>query len=153
MPVRCLINPCVFFSLERVLNELEATKRKLLSFFIQYKITNWDGQKSYLFIYLSIYFCMSQSFSPPGVNLNFKLTIRSHPPSWDCRKCRLHLCWEVRPSLMSVLGITLNCIWWWGTDLGALENDEYLVIAITPWSGIVVLVRVSSVGRMELFNH
>ena len=32
---------------------------------------------------------------------------------------------------MSVLGMTLNCIWRWGPNLGAKENVEYLFIAIT----------------------
>ena len=34
---------------------------------------------------------------------------------------------------MSVLDMILNCIWWWGSSLGALGNVEYLFIAITPW--------------------
>ena len=41
---------------------------------------------------------------------------------------------------MSVLIMTQNCIWWWGSSLGALGNMKYLFIAITPrstltWSG------------------
>ena len=32
------------------------------------------------------------------------------------------------------LGMILNCIWWWGSNPGVLENMEYLFIAITSRS-------------------
>ena len=34
----------------------------------------------------------------------------------------------------SVLCMILNCIWWWGSNSGALGNVEYLFIAIAPRS-------------------
>ena len=55
-----------------------------------------------------------------------------------CKICQLHLCRGVRqkplPAPMSVLDMALNCIWWWGSSSGALENVEYLFIANTPRS-------------------
>ena len=34
----------------------------------------------------------------------------------------------------SVLDMTLNCIWWWGSSSGNFRNEEYPFIAITPRS-------------------
>ena len=38
------------------------------------------------------------------------------------------------PHPTNVLGMTLNCISWWGSSPGALENVEYLFITITSRS-------------------
>ena len=50
--------------------------------------------------------------------------------------------------------MTLNCIWWWDSSPGALENVEYLFIAVLQaplWPGVVVRIRVPSMGQIELF--
>ena len=47
---------------------------------------------------------------------------------------QLHLCRGVRSPVTSVLGMTLNCIWWWGSITGDLGNVKYPLTAITPRS-------------------
>ena len=37
-----------------------------------------------------------------------------------------------------VLGMTLKCIWWWGSSPEALRNVEYLFIAISPRSTLTL---------------
>ena len=44
--------------------------------------------------------------------------------------------YELR-ALMSVLGMTLNCIWWLGSSTGNLGNLEYCFIAITSRSPLI----------------
>ena len=48
--------------------------------------------------------------------------------------------------------MTLNCIWWWGSSSGALENVEYFFIAITLGSS---LKRSGSIckGQIGLFEN
>ena len=41
-------------------------------------------------------------------------------------------------SAMSVLDMTLNGIWWWGSSPEALGNVEYSFIAITPRSTLTL---------------
>ena len=51
---------------------------------------------------------------------------------------------QVLISTVSVLDVTLDCIWWWESSSGALGNVEYPFIAITfgsrmvVWSGLVL---------------
>ena len=62
------------------------------------------------------------------------------PVSWGCRICRLHLCrWLRPPPPTCVWDMTLNCIWWWGSNSWTLGNVEYLFkkiffLVITPRS-------------------
>ena len=51
--------------------------------------------------------------------------------------------WNSR--LTSALGMTLNCIWWWGSSLGALGKN-----AITSRSTVS---QVLAMGQIELFNR
>ena len=37
----------------------------------------------------------------------------------------------------NVLGMILNCIWWWGSGSMDLGSVEYTFIAITPWSILI----------------
>ena len=41
-----------------------------------------------------------------------------------------------------VLGIMLNCIWWWGYNSRDLENVEYPSIAITFLSRIIITITI-----------
>ena len=52
-----------------------------------------------------------------------------YPP---CRGVRLSL-----PSKRSVLGMTMNCIWSWGSSSGILGCVEYLFTALTPRSTLI----------------
>ena len=67
----------------------------------------------------------------------------------------LSLYWDSRirlPPGTSVLDMTLNCIWWWGSSPETLENIEYLVNPLTPrypLTRTVVPVRVVSKGQRE----
>ena len=55
-----------------------------------------------------------------------------------------------------ILGMTLNCFWWWESNPGAFRNVMYLFTAITAWS---TLSWNSSTcwgfiyGQIELFHH
>ena len=54
-----------------------------------------------------------------------------------------------------VLGITVNCIWWWGLCCRDLGSMKYPFIAILPdplVSRVVAPVRVPSMGQIELFK-
>ena len=84
------------------------------------------------------------------------------PVSWDCKIHQLHLYREVRPPphthtyTMSVLDMTLNWIWWWGSTPGPFQNVKYFIISITPRSTltrVAVPIKVLSVGQIEIFNH
>ena len=71
---------------------------------------------------------------------------------WDCWIRRLHLCKGVRPAEMSVLYMTLNCIWLWGD----LKNAKYSSLPLLPcslWLGLLVNVRLLYIGLLELFNY
>ena len=53
----------------------------------------------------------------------------------------------------SLLDRTINCIWWWGSSLGALVNVEYFFIAITPRSTLNHSgSRIPSIGVIELVS-
>ena len=52
-----------------------------------------------------------------------------------------------------VLGMTLNCVWWWGSSSRDLESVEYPFIAITPRSIVTQSVRILSVGQMDQFEN
>ena len=72
-------------------------------------------------------------------------------PSWwgfkynDCTPYK-----GIRPSpKMCVLGMTLNCIWWWGSTTGDLGSVEYVSLPLLPgplWLRVVVTVRVPYIG-------
>ena len=67
------------------------------------------------------------------------------PVSWGSNKCWLHLCRGVRPpTLTSVLDITLNHLMVWRTSVSLLPGPL--------WTEVVELVRVVSMGQIELFH-
>ena len=50
-----------------------------------------------------------------------------------------------------IVGITLNCIWWWGSSSGNHDNLVYFFIGITPEStltGVVISVKVAYMGQI-----
>ena len=55
----------------------------------------------------------------------------------------------------SILGMILNCTWWWGSSSGDLGSVNYTFIAIIDpfWPWIVVRVRVSSMDQIDLFKN
>ena len=74
---------------------------------------------------------------------------------WGSRIHRLHLCSGVRPSPITVLGMTLNqhakasILELWG-----MQNSPYLLLLPGPlWSEVLVSVRVPFIGQIEMFNH
>ena len=57
---------------------------------------------------------------------------------------------------LNALALTLNCIWLWRFSLGVwrMWNKPSLrSLSGALWAGVVVPVRVSSVGQLKLFNH
>ena len=58
-------------------------------------------------------------------------------------------------SKKGVQGMALNCIWWWGSISGDLVSVDYSFIAITSkfTLGVVILVRVTSMGQIGLFKN
>ena len=73
-----------------------------------------------------------------------------------CRMHRINLR-RVRSWLpTSFLGLTLNCIRWWGFSPGALGNMECPFTAITPrlpLTEVITLFRILSMGQIELCNN
>ena len=80
--------------------------------------------------------------------LSFSTTLGG-PVGWGCRIHWLHLCKEIRPSPMSILIMTLNCIWWWGSSSGAGSSNPSLLL-LSDSLRLIVLVRVLSKGQIEL---
>ena len=70
--------------------------------------------------------------------LNMYHNLMFSPVSWGYKICWLHLCKDVRPPPTTTTTecphTTLNCIWWYGSSLRALENVEYHFITITARS-------------------
>ena len=54
---------------------------------------------------------------------------------------------QISAHFNSVLGMTLNCIRWWGSSPGRLEWVEYNFIVITP--SMVVPVKVPSMDQID----
>ena len=55
-----------------------------------------------------------------------------------------------------VLGMTLNCIWWWGSSLevyGMWSTPSLSLLSIYLWPRVVVHFRVTSLGQLQLFDH
>ena len=59
--------------------------------------------------------------------------------SWDSWAYRIPLQWSKTTPNMSVLDMTLNSIWWWGSSTENLGSVRYTIIAIAPssWSGSI----------------
>ena len=83
--------------------------------------------------------------------------------NWNIQLAELRICWLYSCSGVrlppekkgSVLSMTLNCIWWFGSSSGALGSVEYIFISITPrptLTGVVVLVSVPWMGQIDLFK-
>ena len=96
-------------------------------------------------LFLTVFFFFNQDdffITPlidPYTNFNLstitKICVRS--VSWGCQIRRLHLYRWVRPiPPTNVPDMTLNCIWWRGSSLGALRNVSYPSIVITPRSSL-----------------
>ena len=81
--------------------------------------------------------------------------IHSTLSSWTAEYVNCTSAEGVRPSPTSILGRIMNCILWWGSSHGPLGNMKYPLIAITPrfWLRLVVPVRVSTKGQIEMFNY
>ena len=81
--------------------------------------------------------------------LNF-LFLQSFLPYWLGLEYVNYIpCWEVRSSpKSSVLGMTLNCIWWWGSSSGGLS-----LLPDQLWPRVVILVRIPSIGEIDLFKE
>ena len=73
-----------------------------------------------------------------------------------CKIHQLHLYREVRPHPpTSVLDMTSNRIWWWGSIPGGGMWSAFS-LPLPPdrlWPDVVVLFRVPSMSQIELFNH
>ena len=65
---------------------------------------------------------------------------------------KLTLQWD-KPLPISVLDMTLNCVWWWGSTPGALKNVEHFFMCIINRSTLVAIIRVPSMGQIELLNY
>ena len=68
------------------------------------------------------------------------------------------ICHKTQPTnqlllLMSVLGMTLNCIRWCPWALGKWSTTELPLLAGPLRPEFVVTDRVRSIGQIELFNH
>ena len=67
--------------------------------------------------------------------LKFKLFSFHSPVCWSFKIGQLFHCREIKsPNTTSVLDVTLNCIWWWGSSHGTLGNVVNPFIAIMPRS-------------------
>ena len=53
--------------------------------------------------------------------------------------------WPIDTPTMIVLDMTLNCSWWWGSNLELFPG--------LLWPGVVVPVRVPSMCQIELFDQ
>ena len=57
---------------------------------------------------------------------------------------------------VNVLGMTLNYIWWWGSNPGDHRMWSTLSLPLLQdplWPGVVELVRILFMGQIEIFNH
>ena len=64
-----------------------------------------------------------------------------------------YLCSNLLPN--QVLGMTLNCIWLWGPNFGALVMWCIPTLALLPdplWPGMIVPVRILTMGQIDLFE-
>ena len=83
-------------------------------------------------------------------------TNRNRSVGCSCKIRRLHLCRRIRqpPAPTIFLGMTLNCIWWWGSipRLWGMWSSPSLPSFPSPLEpGLVVFVKVRSMGYIELF--
>ena len=67
------------------------------------------------------------------------------------------LCRGLRPQpcKRSVLGMTQNYIWWWGSSFGNLSSVKHpslLLLSGPTWPRVVVPVRALSMGQIDLFK-
>ena len=74
-------------------------------------------------------------FSVPTITIREQILVLKFIPNIEGRSLVWLIC-----LMACVLGMTLNCIWWWGSNSGALESLEYYFILITPrftltWNG------------------
>ena len=82
--------------------------------------TNLDNECKVLCFYISWY-----------INTH----ISSEAAQWGLKRwLYLQHTGETASRKKGVLGMTLNCMWWWGSTFGALDRVEYLYIVITPRS-------------------
>ena len=76
----------------------------------------------------------------------------------------LRICWLYSlhrqdssfPKKGGLLGITLNCIWWWDSSSRTSGSVEYPFMPLLPgplWPRVVVLVKVLSTGQIDLFAN
>ena len=66
--------------------------------------------------------------------------------------------YSTNTSKRSVPGIKINCIWWWDSSSKDLRSEEYTFIVITSltslnWLGVLVPIRVPSIGQINLFAN
>ena len=59
--------------------------------------------------------------------------------------------WQLDRGQYVTLGMALFCIWWWGSNLGALRNVKLQLLPGPRWLGVVVHVRVPYKRQIELF--
>ena len=77
-------------------------------------------------------------------------------PDCGCRTPRLHLCRDVWPPPTSVQDMTLNYIWWSGSNSGAwgMRSKSSLTWLLSPlWTGGVVPDWILSMDTIEMFDH
>ena len=51
-----------------------------------------------------------------------------------------------------VLGMTLNCIWWWGSNSGVWSTPSLSLLPHPLWPGVVVPVRVQSMDQIDILK-
>ena len=70
---------------------------------------------------------------------------------------RIHWHCSLQRNKTLLLGMTLNCMWQWGStsgDLGSVENTLSFSLFSSPlWAGVVVPIRITCMGQIDMLKH